>query len=300
MLFNNFLKDLPEKPDFEDFFIDDINPLSGILQSRHIHAPNDSMRLLHQRLVTHLRGLNLKLPFATGARPGDSPRHHVTRHRYNRYFYLVDIARAYQSVNIKKLAELLCILDKKNLKEEEEVLKFLQQYCSTPRGGLVIGAPASPDFFNIYAGVLADQPMGEVCKKYNLTYGRYLDDFLFSSKRVPIGKRKRRAIRQIIEKTGFKINHGKSAVYDLCKGPIFINGIGLEYGGRIFLPRHYLRRIKGAIYSAMRGSVLSPTENQISGMMGVFRDITSEWDKNKTEYNLLHKYNAYRRFKGHY
>jgi hypothetical protein len=116
----------------------------------------------------------------------------------------------------------------------------------------------------------------------------------FSSK-IPIGKRKRRSIREIIKKAGFEVNHRKTKIFDLKKGPIVINGVGLELGGRIFLPRHYLRKIKGTIYKATKEGTIS--KEKVRGMMGVFWGATNVLQLTNTERKLISQYEAFQ--KGH-
>lgn len=249
------------------------------------------MSILHKRLIRYLRALKVPLPSATGCRHKDSAVKNVMRHNQNRYFYLLDILNAFPSVNIELLTQILCKIDSRLTSQEKEVLSFLQKYCVSPQGGLVIGAPASPDLFNIYCGILIDPLLEYLCRGYSLTFTRYLDDFTFSSSKVPIGKRKRRAIRKTITAAGFSVNHRKSKVYDLKKGAIKINGVGLEFGGRIFLPRHYLRMIHGLSHRAITGEDIRP--NKIHGMMGVFWPTIVDNNLNKTEQVLVAKYRAF-------
>lgn len=293
MFLKNFEDELLTVPGFKEFWIKDKNPLGGTVKLRLIKAPNESMRILHGKLKLWLRSLEIKLPFAAGARRGDSPVKNVKRHRYNRYFYLTDLKRAYQYVDGKKLALILCRLEPKLAGQEKDVFEFLEKYCLSPEGGLIIGAPASPDFFNIYAGILIDGPLAPLCEKSGITFSRYLDDLSFSSGKLPIGKRKRKTIRMVVEAAGSKINHRESRVLDLKRGPVEINGVGLEFGGRIFLPRHFAKKILGMLHSAMQENNINP--EKIHGMMGVFFDLTDRKNPNQTERKIMRKYQAYRR-----
>ncbi|TSC64328.1 MAG: Retron-type reverse transcriptase [Parcubacteria group bacterium Gr01-1014_106] len=218
----------------------------------------------------------------------------LPQHRYNRYFFLTDLQSAYQNVDGKKLAEVLCGLDPRLSAEREEVYGFLTQFCLDPKGGLVVGAPASPDLFNIYAGKLLDEPLAALCEQYGLTYSRYLDDLAFSSRTESIGEKKRKKLRAVIRTAGFSISDHKTHVMDLAKGPIIITGVGVELGGRIFLPRHYLRMIRGLIHRAMH--VGDVCEHRIHGMMGVFRSSSHKHNLNRTEIKLLFAYRLYQRF----
>lgn len=169
MFLENISRNLPAVPEFRTFFLNDRNPLGKTGKKRKITAPNEAMKILHRRFLKFLRqqpGLNRLLASATGCRHGNSPRRNVMLHRRHRYFYLLDLRNAYPSVNGEKLAAVLCSLmprlsaaEQQDLFREQAVLKFLKNFCLAATDGLLIGAPASPDLFNIYAASLIDQPL---------------------------------------------------------------------------------------------------------------------------------------------
>lgn len=244
------------------------------MRFRIFFDPNKPMRVVHYRLLRYLRRLDVDLSCAVGARPGWNAARNVALHRKGKFFYITDIHAAYKSVDGSRLASVLRSLDPRVAAEGFEVEWFLDEYCLTEDGGLITGAPASPDLFNILLAVLVDAELKEYCGRWGITYSRYLDDLIFSSA-APIGKRKRRKIRAVVEEAGFQINHRKSEVRDLEKGPIVINGVGLEYGGRMFVPRWYLRKLIRTLYRAIHhpGSV---NRNKLAGMMGVFFAVPRE------------------------
>lgn len=248
------------------------------------------MRDIHAQLIRFLRTLDLDLSCAQGATPKSSPKKNVIIHRKNRFFYLLDIKNAFPSVDGENLAEIISGLNESLQGKKDEVFAFLKAYCLSDAHGLLVGAPASPDLFNIYAAYLIDAKLSEFSKKHGITYTRYIDDLTFSSRRK-IGKRKRKEIRGVIEKAGFAISHRKSAVYDLKKRPIEINGIGLEFGGRIFLPRHYLNKIRGLLHRAIKSGGVS--KNRINGFMGVFWSATEKRKLNQKEEKIFKLYREY-------
>ena len=265
------LKDLPGTPSFKNFSLQDVNPLGGTRKNRKLCKPNRPMRILHRRIIESVRSLPIDLSSSTACRPGDSPVKNINRHRHRRYFYITDLHNAYPNVNSRRLAEVLMSLDLSLNGRMEILLAFLSRFCFTSEGGLAIGLPASPDLFNLYAAVLIDTPMRELCERYRLTYTRYLDDLTFSAEE-PIGVRKRKELRKVICAAGFAVQHRKSQVCYLKKGPIFINGIGLDETGRVFIPRRYLRFIDGRLHFALKpnSSVGLPV---IAGLMGVFHSL---------------------------
>jgi len=278
MKIQEFLKDA-HKPAFHTAPLRDINPLGGTDKIRLISAPNKDMRLIHQRFVTFLRRLKIDLSSATGCRPGCSPIKNVELHRYNRYIYITDIHAAYPSVDGRKLATALLTVtlsqpweERFRLAEnEDQIFEFLKRYCLKEEGGLYMGAPSSPDQFNIYCAVLLDVRLREIAGRFGLTYSRYLDDLIFSSPDEPIGKWKRKEINTAIRDMGFTLSDGKTRIIDLAKRPIVMNGVGLELGGRMFLQQKHQRRIKGLFRHARY--IEERYVPLISGTMGVFHGI---------------------------
>ena len=279
MVFEAFFQALGGTPSFQIFELSDWNPLSRRRKLRKISNPNRPMSILHKRFVGYLRGLKIKelLRFATGSRVGTSAVRNVKMHSQNRFFYILDIKDAFRSVNLDRLADILIKLDSNlDFQKREEVREFLEKYFFAEYGGLNLGGPASNDLFNIYAGSVLDDLLRvflgnlpiEVC------YTRYVDDLTFSSKEL-ITKKIRRAIREIVvRQTGFELSVSKSQFRDLEKKPIFINGVGIKPDHSLFLPRHYLRKIRGAMHRAMtKGDV---STSVIHGMMGVFYSVNNK------------------------
>src|SRR3989344_5773511 len=80
-------------------------------KKRLIESPNETMRIIHNRFVDYLRRLPVKYFYATGCRLGSSPLMNIQRHRHNRFFYLIDLKRAYSRVSMQKLAGVICQAD---------------------------------------------------------------------------------------------------------------------------------------------------------------------------------------------
>lgn len=288
MILESFFEGLPGEPGFRQFPLGDVNPLGGTAKRRLISDPNNAMRMLHGRLIRYLRSLQVNLQLAMGARPGKSPRHNAGVHGGHRYLYLTDISDAYGSVNGGRLAEVLCALDGRLAGEERAVSQFLERYCLSPRGGLAVGFPASPDLFNIYAAVLIDGPLAEYCLANHLTVTRYLDDVTISADH-PIGKVKRRKVREILRNAGFSVNHKKSFVLDLRKGTTVVTGIGLNQDGRLFIPRHFLSKVRGLLLLARNNPIAF--KQRIAGAMGVFFSARPRRGSfNRTERKILSLY----------
>ncbi len=303
---------------FDRYTRRDVNPVSGHTKQRPIAAPRKGMYDLHQRLIAYVRPLvNERLTpvlrYATAGRPGCSPVKNAAIHRKNRFFYLTDIRRAFPSVDGWRLALLLAQLDpelcgEKNdqgvlaFKRAEGIFRFLKgKFVEEDGYGIITGGPASNDLFNLLLSVEVDQKIHDLifCPAYRrlqIIYTRYTDDLTFSGRR-PIPKEFRRAVREIIVSAGFTVNHnkGKSLVVDISKRTIVITGVGVEHGGRMFLPRPYLSHVSGLIQYALHhlpslsGKTRKELLGKVEGTMGLFWAFHST-DRNRTEQKIVDEY----------
>jgi len=140
-----------------------------------------------------------------------------------------------------------------------------------------------------------DRELRKLAEKYALVYTRYLDDLTFSSN-VPIGSKKRQAIRKIISKAKFKINHKKVVRADLSKRHAVINGVCIEGSGRYFLPRFVLKELQAMLHEVLSSDnyYLSFVHEIIAGKMGLFKSMTNVGSLNATEKRVM---GMYARFK---
>lgn len=294
MIFREMLADLPQKPSFNFFSFSDVNPVSGRKKQRTVAAPNDAMKILQRRFLKHIRlrendpRRERLLLYATSSNPGDSPLKNVRQHRRNRFFYLLDFSNAYGSVVVERLVEILIQFPVFDGIPAEKMEEFLQKYFFDKKHhGLVPGGPASQDLFNLYAGSLVDLPIADVIERKKIEYSRYIDDLTFSST-SPISENMRRAIRNPIQQAGFLINHRKCECVDLEKRTVIITGIGLEHGGRMFVPRPYVLKLRGLIHRALtKGDV---KKQRIEGMVGGLRQLIQDRHPNKLEQKVLDEY----------
>lgn len=331
MLIQKLLEGITGTPKFDRFRYKDFNPLADTTKYRMIGAPNADMRVIHARLIKNLRSLPVDHQFSVGARPGGNPIRNVRRHRHtavirefpayvsNRHFYLVDLTDAYGHVDAHRLAEILHSFSEWSERSVEEIEAFLKTYCFAPatdeeveearqqelwpirrgRIGLVQGGPASPDLFNLYAAIDLDAKLAPLCAKYQLVYSRYLDDLTFSSRYDRIGKRKRVELLRVIRAAGFHINTRKSQVIDVWRGPVVINGVAMDRTGRLYLPRWYLRKLRGMLHMAMQTG--EPPPVKAHGHMGVFLGTLPRVrnmgyaPRNQTERDLIERYRAYQK-----
>ncbi|MCX6787333.1 MAG: reverse transcriptase domain-containing protein [Candidatus Kaiserbacteria bacterium] len=302
MFFQDMLASLPQEPNFNFFSFSDVNPVSGRTKQRTVAAPNESMKILQRRFVKYLRsdenGAVRKkfLRYAMSSNPGDSPLKNVQRHRHNRYFYLVDFSNAYKSVGADKLVNVLMQLSTFRSVLPEELHAFLTTYFLDKKWGLIPGGNASQDLFNLYAGALVDVPLGEIAEEHGIIYTRYIDDLTFSSI-SPISEKMRRNIRGPILQAGFSINHRKCECVDLKKKTTLITGIGIADGGRLFVPRPYVRKIRGLIHHALTKKDVDM--RRITGMVQILYQLHYEQNTySALEQKVFKEFNALRKVKG--
>jgi len=282
------------KPDYKIFKIKDKNPLAGTTKTRIISAPNKAMlritKMLYGIIRLRLEKKKIKFPYATAVLPGSNPLKNVLRHLRtgNRYFYLLDIKDFY--LNTKGNQIVSCLVDQTlglDLATPDELTQFLKKYCLSSSGTLRIGGPASPDLANMVAAHLLDREMAILCKRYHLTYTRYLDDLTFSAKR-PFGKEKRRIIRKVIEQPGFKISHRKTVIADIKRESVVITGIGIR-DGQIFIKRSFLRKINGLMHLINKGQIQPQKKNPVNIVYGLIAAFWSTIPPQGRELNELEK-----------
>jgi len=233
-----------------------------------------------------------RLPYAKGGVIGSSPLWNVAEHVGNRYFFTLDLASAFENIRADRLVEVVeDLIDEPLLVGSYGFAEFLKHYCLTDKGGLITGAPSSSDLFNLYTGVLIDEPLGMLAKKHRLTYSRYIDDLTFSSLE-PIGRRKREQIRDVVSSAGFEISHRKAKVLDLTKGPVCINGIGLRENGTIFTPRFAVARLRALLHRDK--TVGDVNHHVIYGYWGAYLPVATMGHRGRVDEKLLQEYFAFR------
>ncbi len=291
---------------------------------RTIYAANATAKRLHRMLLRYVRKLTEQrfaaaLPFIT-SRKGSSFFDNVQRHAKpeSRYFYCVDLVRAYHGVNWHRLVGILASADRRLYVQpgasrrgrEREIFNFLKLFCfDEKQGGLMEGPPASPDLFNLYCAALLDRQIGEIATRHGLTYTRYVDDLTFSAAH-PISEEVRKEIRAAIKAAGFWVNHkrGKSIYLDLyAQKSVLVTGVriitqGPEKPLRLFLSQRYLRRIQEMLERALTNDldeVMSNDEQdlfhrRLRGLWQIYRQTTLQNERRtKLDKKLVYKYNLY-------
>lgn len=284
-------------PKFIQGTVRDKNELSGNKKIRRTEKPNQSMRVIQNILLKELRALQIPMPYAMAFKPGASAKKDVLLHRRSRFFCLMDLKDAYRHVDLDMLVDALIWVCPDLDDCRTGVKEFLERYCLSRFGGLPMGAPASPDLFNIYCDLYLDSQISTWCFLHGYIYSRYGDDVTISSSEKPVSRKIRGMVIRILEDAGFSVNtkKGKFHLHDLWDGSISIHGIRLEAGGRIFVPRHFRRHLSKLLVQAVDGVTDWRTRAGIEGRMGLFRHITDSSKHMKAESSVFSLYTQFRR-----
>lgn len=267
-------------------------------KKRTIYQPNQAMQLVQKEIVKKIRSCGIELPSACGGVPGKSVVDHVCMHktktgRFNRHFFLVDLADAYDNT----ILSLILVRLGKMFPGEftDDFNKHILEQCLRPGGGLITGASSASDLFNLYMEVFVDVDLRRYAIRNGLSYSRYMDDLVFSSD-VPIGDCKRGWIIRKLMGANCVINHNKTRLYDLSKHPVVITGVGIASDGKIFVPRKKLATLKALLHRALeKGDVPeSVVHGQMQMFMYLMRVNTIHQCRNSTEEKVYQLYLRYK------
>jgi hypothetical protein len=232
--------------------------------SRDLHAVFlEALRFALYRMNDAGKYLRM-LQSATAFKKGSWHVKNAKIHLANQHFYVTDIRDAYGNVDLGLLSALLvyifrfevykgrfenfgnrgykAILHSSLLEQIQddplyaEMYSFLRSFFSGKTNrGLVFDGIASPYLFNLYLEAFLDDDLRFTLDKRGvrkrITYTRFADDLVFSSKEK-IDSHTRRRLRWKLGQIGLEVQHRKSFVLDREKGTVFITKVGLHQDER--------------------------------------------------------------------
>jgi len=247
-----------------------------------------------------------RLPSATGCVRGSNPYKNAAKHFKDggRYLVSFDFSNAYPSVDIRRLTMLLVYIFRyETYGSDYNVRTFgrnpLAQYAAETdpmfeqwysfvkmafggiRGeGLTVGGPLSPTLLNLYCEVYLDSRIRQYLEKLvdrrdpgkEILYTRYVDDLVFSSRKL-IYFGRRQELRRMIEEAGFSVNHRKSKIVDTDHGTVFITKVGLENrdGKHVLVfPKKKRARLEGLIQTHLCESIHKDEPEMVTGLIAEF------------------------------
>ena len=214
---------------------------------RPIDSPDKRLKNLQRRIYKRIYELigHTISPISQGFMPGDSIKWNAFCHVDGRSMFALDIKSAFPSARFVVTAQELELERKSDL----EVLKSLVERD----GRLVQGAPTSPLAFNLTCREL-DRELEELAERTGGTITRYADNIIFSWPFDKIPARLKGAIRRIITKHGFTINHQKVAYIENGNRdsvPLRLPGVHIV-NGHLRIPHRQLRRMRSRLYHALQ------------------------------------------------
>lgn len=147
--------------------------------------------------------------YAYGYVKGKSYYDYLKPHINNNFYLRLDIKNFFESIEEKKLREVLkYTIDDIKINENISLMDFIVKLV-TLNGSLPQGAVTSPVLSNIVFRYL-DIRISRYCKKFGIEYSRYVDDMLFSSNELYIHKKVfLNGIIKILKSYGFYLNNKK-------------------------------------------------------------------------------------------
>lgn len=303
-----------------------VDKATGKKKWRLIGAPNIAMSVLHRRFERLIRETCMQMPSewvrlvrfpsARAFVPGSDTLENVRAHRGRQYFYITDLERAYDSLDIDMLIVLLTTV--LNFPEHEDSLaeiaqsvkfgacpgrettdrilvdplsirvrKFVSMFCLSPTGrGIVTGAPSSPYLFNLYCELMLDQGLRFLMggEDNRIKFTRYADDLVFSGTK-PLWFELRREVRKHIVAAGFRVNHRKSKVLYTKQGIVTVTGFGLDAEGRTVFPGRKRLALQGMLRTYLEYGKGDP--HKIGGHVAYFRHYARNVRPTESDKRLL-------------
>lgn len=168
---------------------------------------------------------------------------HINSSQTDRYYLRLDIKNFFDSITEEKLKQILTeYITIPNDEEKQQVLKDILDIV-TLNGTLPQGGVTSPVLSNIVFRKL-DIRIRQYCRKLNITYSRYADDMLFSSRSEKLFNGFFiKMIVKILKSSGFTLNRKK-----IKKGTSYISLNGFVVGKNIRISRKKRQDINQFIF----------------------------------------------------
>ncbi|WP_115043048.1 reverse transcriptase domain-containing protein [Xanthomonas arboricola] len=212
--------------------------------TRKIAAPKPFLKALQRRLAAVFPLISAARGISMAYTAGRGIIENAKVHRRKRWVVATDLEEFFPSINLGRIRGLFL---SEPFNFPKEVATVLAQVCCY-QGALPQGAPTSPALSNIICRSL-DRKLVEFARRSGIAVTRYADDIVFSFnfKECPdslVNKVDGRWIvsdilSEIIESSGFKVNHKKTRVTPRSQRQLVT---GLVVNQRPAMPREWRRR----------------------------------------------------------
>ncbi len=191
---------------------------------------------------------------------GESYISYLEPHVGSKYFFRVDIKDFFPSITVRKIKEAFStFISFETDTDKEIILELISDIC-TYEDILPQGASTSPTISNIIM-VRIDQRITKYCQALGVTYTRYADDLLFSSKNFDFKFKKWfvKKIKFFLSSSCFSINYSKMK---FGNEEISLNGYVISETG-IRLSRGRLSDLKKALAFSRENHRLSKDQSEL-------------------------------------
>jgi len=170
--------------------------------TRKIYQPNKTVKAVQAWILRHILDKISPSHHATAFRKNISIKNNIEPHKFNRYFFCVDLKDFFPSIDQRRTEILF-----QRIGYSSAQAVILANLCTCnfllPQGGVT-----SPAISNLVVSRL-DTRLSGFCSKKHIIYTRYADDMTFSSNNRNILNNSTSIIKAIIEDEKFEINAEK-------------------------------------------------------------------------------------------
>lgn len=239
------LEKILHNPKYAEFYI-----LKKNKSGRRIHAPNKNLKLLQRRLNLYLQAWyscirpKISNGFTKNYKKGKyncNIYSNAMPHRHKKHVLNIDLKDFFSSINAKTIYQLFT---SSLFRFKPEIAKILT-LLTTHKGMLPTGAPTSPVLSNFFCYNL-DLALWQHCKKNQINYSRFADDFTFSANKY-FTIQQVEGIKAIIQQNRFVINPEKIRLHSSAKRQLVT---GLVVNNKVNVNRKFIRKIRAVLHDA--------------------------------------------------
>lgn len=240
---------------------------------RIVYQANDTLRKLQELAVETVFILYPVSKFSTAYEKGCSALKNAKTHAKARYLAHYDIKSFFQNIKMSHVQNLL-----QNDYDQREI-ELLWRICSLD-GCLPMGACSSPFICNrvMYS---FDNTMGKLFSK--LTYTRYADDLVFSSKKS-FTEKLEDFVQQELLKMDLELNSKKSYYYSE-KSPKKVTGVIINCDNTLSVGKRYKKKVKKILYEYGKKGGRVYSKHEVLGHLNYIKFIEPKYHK-----KLIKKY----------
>jgi len=245
---DNFLRyTLYEKTTKRDSYYNKIEIPKASGGTRVLHAVMGRMRTLQNRANKYLT-INYKpSPFAKGFVQGGGIIENARVHTNKKIIFKYDIKDFFPNITFARVRGMF--MAKPFLFTKTEATIFAQICCLDNNGPIPQGGITSPFISNMICRRLDRSLFDLSQKQFGMDYTRYADDLTLSTNKYVNIEEVNKAVEEIVNDEGFKLNKGKTRVSKKGQRQV-VTGIIVNDG--LNVNRKYIRNLKSIIHNCIK------------------------------------------------